>query len=138
MFYATGDYGYTLYDQENDMLFYSSEGIQPNRPVAKLAIQGSEWTKEDLLLLDGQFEEARLAYEALLEKEPENIHALKVLSRLYSFGYTPIESKDGADIDNLGGKDDARALELLQRLDKLIKKKRIYTGNAISRSKIRF
>ncbi len=119
-FYATGDYGYILYGQENDMLYYSSEGIQPNRPVAKLTVQGSDWTAEDRLLLDGKFEEARLAYEALLEKEPENIHALKVLSRLYSFGYIPIEKDGRADIAKLGGKDDARALELLERLDKLV------------------
>ncbi len=117
--YHTGQYGYTLYNYAgNDMLYFSSEGIQPNQPWARLTIQGSEWAKEDLLLLDGKFEEARVAYEALLEKEPENIHALKVLSRMYDFGY--IAPEGGGFIDDLEGKNKMRAMELLQRLDNLV------------------
>jgi len=117
--YHSGQYGYTLYGgQGNNMLYFTNEGIYASQPPTQLTIRGSEWTREDLLLLDGKFEEARLAYEALLEKDPENIHAMKVLSRMYDIGY--IAQEGDSSFFNLGGKDEERALELLQRLDTLV------------------
>lgn len=116
--YHSGQYGYKLHGyQGSSMLHFSSEGIYPNQPPARLTIRGSEWTKEDRLLLDGKFEEARKGYEAVLEKDPDNIHALKVLSKMYDFGYILQDGESGLE---LGGKDKERALELLQRLDTLV------------------
>lgn len=116
--YHSGQYGYKLYgNQGNIMSHITSEGIYPNQPPAWLTIHGSEWTREDRLLLDGKFEEARKGYEAVLEKDPENIHAMKVLSRMYDFGYI---LQEGESVINLGGKDEERALELLQRLNTLV------------------
>ncbi len=117
--YHSGQYGYTLYGYtDNNMLHFTNQGIYPNLRPPHVTIRGSEWTREDLLLLDGKFEEASLAYEALLEKEPENIHAMKVLSRMYDIGYN---AQEGDSLFfNLGGKNEERALELLQRLDALV------------------
>lgn len=116
--YHSGQYGYVLSSaQWSEMIHVTSEGIYANQPPARITIQGSEWTPEDLLLLDGKFDEARMAYETLLEKEPENIHALKVLSRMYGFGYI---APEGEDYYNLGGRNETRALALLQRLDTLV------------------
>lgn len=116
--YHSGQYGYTLYGfQGNNMIHFTNEGMYSNHPPAQVTIRGSEWTREDRLLLEEKFEEARAAYEALLEQDPENIHALKVLSRMYDMGY--IAPEGDQSIVNLGGRNEERALQLLQRLERL-------------------
>jgi len=124
--YHKGKYSYIIYgygNREYDGMTYSNKGIYPNKELNIIEIEGNEWTKEDRLLLDKKWEDAIKGYEYILSENPFDIHALKVLSRLYNFGYNVI--KDETGYIELTGKDTEKSLELLQRLDRLIESENV-------------
>ncbi|WP_053955109.1 tetratricopeptide repeat protein [Inediibacterium massiliense] len=94
-FYTEGKYTYkiTAYDQYG--IIGDSFGVWSNETYPTIWIPGSPFTKEDHLLFNRSYEKAIKGYKKILETNPNDIHALRVLSVLYSFGYkAEPENKD--------------------------------------------
>ncbi|HEX2945429.1 MAG TPA: hypothetical protein VHT96_05710 [Clostridia bacterium] len=87
-FYHTGDYAcyVTFYDHDGNIL-YDSDGIYPSRHREIIHVAGDEFTKADLALLDKSYGEAISLYERDLAEGVRNLHALKVLAKLYYNGW---------------------------------------------------
>jgi tetratricopeptide (TPR) repeat protein len=82
-------WGINAYSSDNKILS-SSEGYKFHYDKNSLNIINVEKktpSSADKLLLEQKYEEAIAAYEEILEDEPDNIHALKVLAELYQYGY---------------------------------------------------
>lgn len=87
------------------------------KDMAVISLPGENLTESDRLVLERKPEEAVLSYEKDLEKNPEDIHAMRVLSRIYSLGTRRKHIADGEF--NIEGSDRDRALELTRRLSQI-------------------
>ena len=116
-FYHTGDYAYyvTFYDKDGDIL-YDSNGIYPNRQKDTVNITGSQWSEADKLLLDKKYEEAIKLYETQLNDAQQDLHALKVLTKLYYNGWEYDE-----ETSTLKNKDTKKAKAYFEKLIDSIK-----------------
>jgi len=74
-------------------------------------------TEGDRLVLERELEEAVKVYERDLEKNPEDIHAMRILSKIYSIG-TRRKFVPGKG-DEIEGRDKDRAIELARKLYEL-------------------
>ena len=76
----------TAYDAENRCIGSSNAIKMEAKDMIIVSISEKELTEGDKLILKGQPEKALKLYEEILKKNPNDIHALEVLSKLYSIG----------------------------------------------------
>lgn len=97
----------------------SSAPIKLNaRDMSVITIPEEGTTEGDRLLLEGRVSEAVKYFEDYLAKNPKDIHALSVLSNIYSLG-TKRKFDSSSGRDNVEGQDMDKAVELTQRLYEL-------------------
>lgn len=112
--YHTGEYAYTIYAYDKaGNIMYDSKGVYSGRVDDTVHIEANEWSEADKLLLDKKVEEAVELYKEQLKADPENLHVLKVLAKLYYYGW--IYNKDS---DGLEGKDYKVSKEYFEKLGK--------------------
>jgi hypothetical protein len=112
--YHTGNYKLWVYGniQGENIHSISNYGLFSNQPNQSLYIDGKEWTKGDLLVLEEKYEEAIKQYEIELEENPNDIHILKTIAKIYS--------EEWDSNDEISNVDNKKALNYLLRLDKLV------------------
>jgi hypothetical protein len=90
-FYHTGKYGLIInaYPLNKDYSYSGSDnyGIFANKRYDSIDIEGNDWNEGDKLLLEKRYPEALKWFENKLEEDMDDIHAMKVLSTIYSKGY---------------------------------------------------
>lgn len=116
--YHEGEYAYHVVGMKDGRIVGDSDGIYPNAPHDTIHIQGYSWTKADEFLLGEKFEEAVFEYENAIQKDPDNIHALKMLAALYSNGW---RTEDGWE--NRIGKNPEKAIRYYEKLERLLSQK---------------
>lgn len=88
-------------------------GASPN-PIALVKAKAATPTQAEQLLIDRKYDEAVAALEDLIERNPDNIRALEILSRVYFMGtYYPTKSGLG---ENTAHRDLERSRDMLSRL----------------------
>lgn len=87
-------------------------GIWPNSKYPTIFVPGAQYTVADSLLLEQSYDEAIQAYDEALKKNPNDSHALQMLSRLYTLGYKAPYFDDEKNT----GVDITKAIDYTERL----------------------
>lgn len=115
-FYHTGKYALRIDSHPliTDYYYPGSDnyGVYSNRRYDSIDIEGNDWNEGDKLLLEKKYPEALKWFENKLEENIDDIHAIKVLSTLYSKGYKGKE--DGFGLIGKDIKKGIRYTELLK------------------------
>lgn len=118
-FYHEGKYGLVIdaYMENSDYFTPGSNnyGVYSNRPYDSIYIEGKEWNEGDRLLLNKEYTKALDWFENELNENPENLHAMKILSTIYSKGY-----KGQEKIRGLIGKDIKKGIKYTESLQERI------------------
>ncbi|WP_129599783.1 hypothetical protein [Anaerophilus nitritogenes] len=109
-FYHEGEYTYKITAHDEYGIIGDSFGMWSNEKYPTIWIPGAQFTKEDQLLLDRSYEKAIEGYKKILEKDPSDIHALSILSTLYSF-----EGREKSKIEDI-----QHAIIYTEKLHKLL------------------
>jgi len=88
-------------------------GASPN-PSSLIKAEGVTPTQAEKLLLDRKYDEAVAALQDLIGKDPDDIRALEILSRVYFMG-TYYQAKNGIG-DSVAHRDPERSRDMLRRL----------------------
>lgn len=100
--YHKGYYAYKITGYNNNgEIVLDNLGLFSNKPYKSVYIEGNEWTKADKLLIDKKYEDAVYEYEKAFKENPNDIHSIKALAKLYYYGWMPRESgyyKEGRDL----------------------------------------
>lgn len=104
----------TAYDKENNIIGSSSAIQEKYENLNIISIKEGELLEGDKLLIDKKPEKALKSYEKHLANNPNDIHTIEVLTRMYKIG-TRYDWKN----DKFGGKDIYKALEFANRFYKL-------------------
>lgn len=121
--YHSGEYALWVYGSEDkDIGSISNYGIFSNKPYTTINIQGKQWTKADKLLLKGEFQKELDQYEMQLKDNPNDIHILKTLAKMYT--------REWDRNDDISNVDYSKALKHLLKLEKLINSDSVYDSIA--------
>ncbi len=115
--YHRGNYAYKIVGYSKDgNIITDNLGSYTNKTYDTIYIEGKEWTNADKLLLDRKYEEATIEYEKAIEIDPNDLHSMKALTKLYYYG-----GEYDKKSDKLIGKDWDKAQKYLEILNSKLK-----------------
>lgn len=126
-FYLGGDYEFRIaYHNKSDYHYFNFEsgGLFPNIKEDKIYIEGNELNKGDKLILKRNYVEAIDWFEKYITKESYNVHALNILSAIYTDGYRLRDEEGYDEWKDAYGRDVKMAKEVTEQLYSIVGNKR--------------